>query len=128
MAKVLVVDDEADAREFVRAIMEGEGWDVIEAEDGESGLAAVKSEKPDLVVLDVQMPGMDGFGMFGELVKNPETQDLKVIMLTGVGQKVGIRFSSDAMGQFLGKEPAAYVEKPIDPAAFKRVVAKVAGG
>jgi len=128
MAKVLVVDDEADAREFVRAILEPDGWEVSEAEDGVAGLAAAKTQKPDLIVLDVQMPRQDGFVTFGELIKDPDTADCKVVMLTGVGEKMGIKFDSDSMGDFLGKEPDAYVEKPIDPETFKRVVAKVTGG
>lgn len=125
MGKALVIDDEADARAFVRAILESEDWEVSEAADGEAGLAAAKADKPDLIVLDVQMPKKDGFGVFGDLIKDPDTADCKVIMLTGVGEKFGIKFSSGAMGDFLGKEPDAYCEKPIDPEAFKRVVAKV---
>ena len=128
MAKVLVVDDEADAREFVRAILEPEGWEVSEAADGVAGLAAAKTQKPDLIVLDVQMPKQDGFVTFGELIKEPKTADIKVLMLTGVGEKMGIKFSAGSMGEYLGKEPDAYVEKPIDPETFKRVVKKVMGG
>ena len=70
MTKVLVVDDEADAREFVRAILELEGWEVFEAEDGVAGMAMAKQENPDLIILDVQMPKQDGFVTFGELVKD----------------------------------------------------------
>ncbi len=127
MKKALVVDDEMDAREFVKAILEPDGWEVVEAEDGASALEKVRAEKPDLMVLDVQMPGKTGFDVFGEIVQDGELADLKVVMLTGVKEKVGIGFSSDAMGEFYGKEPAAYVEKPIDPDAFKRVVADVCG-
>lgn len=127
MARALIVDDEADAREFVRAILESEDWEVEEAEDGEAGLAKAGELKPDLIVLDVQMPKKDGFAVFGELVKNPDTTDAKVIMLTGVGEKMGIGFSGDDMSEYLGKEPDAYVEKPIEPEAFKRIVQKVAG-
>ena len=127
MAKALVVDDEADAREFVRAILESGDWEVEEAEDGDVALAKVAEVKPDLIVLDVQMPRKDGFAVFGELVKSPDTKDIKVIMLTGVADKMGIGFSADDMGEYLGKEPDAYVEKPIDTEAFKRVVQKVMG-
>ncbi|HUW58832.1 MAG TPA: response regulator [Planctomycetota bacterium] len=127
MAKALIVDDEADAREFVRAILESDDWEVEEAEDGEAGLAKVGETKPDLIVLDVQMPKKDGFAVFGELAKNPDARDVKVIMLTGVGEKMGIAFSADDMGEYLGKEPDAYVEKPIEPEAFKRIVKKVMG-
>ena len=127
MAKVLIVDDEADAREFVRAILEPDGWEIHEAADGVAGLAMAKQEKPDLIVLDVQMPKQDGFVTFGELIKDPDTAGCKVVMLTGVGQRMGIKFDSDAMGDYLGKEPDAYVEKPIDPDTFKRVIEQVSG-
>lgn len=128
MPKALVVDDESDAREFVRAILEPDGWEVIEAEDGEIGLQKAKETQPDLVVLDVEMPNMNGFQVFAELIKLPETADTKIVMLTGVADKLGMRFSADDMGNFLGREPDAYVEKPIDPDQFKRVVQDVTAG
>jgi CheY-like chemotaxis protein len=125
MKKALVVDDEYEAREFVRAILEPDGWDITEAEDGEIGLQKARSVKPDLIVLDVQMPNKGGFDTFTELIKEPDLQATKIIMLTGVAEKVGIQFSAEDVGEFLGKEPDAYVEKPIDPDTFKRVVQRV---
>lgn len=127
MRKALVVDDEREARRFVQTILEAEGWEVAEAENGTAGLQKAKALRPALIVLDVQMPEKDGFVMFADLIKDPDTKDIKVIMLTGVADKVGIRFSGEEMGDFLGKEPDAYAEKPIDPEAFKRVVRRVMG-
>jgi CheY-like chemotaxis protein len=127
MGKVLIVDDESDARAFVRAIMESDGWEVFEAADGDAGVKEAKRLKPDLVVLDVQMPKKDGFMVFGELMEDPDTQAAQVIMLTGVRQKLGIGFTAENISDYLGKEPEAYVEKPIDPAALKRIVRKVTG-
>ncbi|NIA22371.1 MAG: response regulator [Anaerolineaceae bacterium] len=127
MRKVLVVDDESDAREFVRAIMEPEGWEVAEAADGVAGLEQARQLKPDLIVLDVQMPEKSGFVVFSELIEDPQTRDCKVVMLTGVREKSGLGFSSSDMGEFVGREPDAYVEKPIDPLAFKRVIKQVMG-
>ena len=126
--KVLVVDDESDARAFVRAILEPEGWQVEEAFDGVDGLKQAKALKPDLMVLDVQMPRKGGFELFSELIQDPALQNIKVVMLTGVAERTGLRFSGKEMGEFLGKEPDAYVEKPIDPEILKRAVQKVAGG
>jgi len=126
--KVLVVDDESDARAFVRAIMEPDGWQVTEAFDGVDGLKQAKALKPDLMVLDVQMPRKGGFELFSDLIQDPAMQNIKVIMLTGVAERTGLRFSGKEMGDFLGKEPDAYVEKPIDPEVFKRAVQKVAAG
>lgn len=126
MAKVLVVDDECDARAFVRAIMEGEGWEVSEAVNGVEGLEKIASEQPDLVVLDVQMPEKDGFQVWADIAaRNINIENTKFIMLTGVAEKTGMKFSSDDMGKFFGREPDAYVEKPIDPEAFKATVLEV---
>jgi CheY-like chemotaxis protein len=125
MRKALVVDDESDARAFIRAILEPDGWEVAEAVDGVDGLNQAKSLRPELIVLDVQMPRKTGFDMFYDLCQDPALQDTKVIMLTGVAEKTGIRFTSKDMGEFLGKEPDAYVEKPIDPDILKRAVLRV---
>jgi two-component system alkaline phosphatase synthesis response regulator PhoP len=125
MRKALIVDDEYESREFVRAILEPDGWDITEAKDGQAGLQKAKALKPDLVVLDVQMPKMGGFDVFGELIQDPSLEGTKIIMLTGVADKIGIQFNAKDMGEFLGREPDAYVEKPIDPDAFKRIVQRV---
>jgi len=128
MRQALVVDDEADAREFVRAILEPEGWEVHTAEDGQSGIEQAKALQPDLVVLDVEMPNKNGFEVFSELIGMPETRNAKMVMLTGVADKIGMRFSADDMGNFLGQEPHAYVEKPIDPDTFRRIIKDVTSG
>ena len=124
-AKVLVVDDEPDAVEFVRAVLEEAGYEVISASDGEAGLATARAESPDVVILDVQMPGKDGFTVFAEMAKDEALGSVPVIMLTGVGQRIGVPFSAEAMGEFYGAEPAAYVEKPVDPAALQEAVQQV---
>ena len=111
----------------MRALLESDGWTVIEAADGEAGLARARADKPDLMVLDVQMPKKDGFSVFADLAADPQGFAGKIVMLTGVRQKVGIGFSADDMGEFMGREPDAYVEKPIDPDAFQRIIAKVTG-
>ena len=91
------------------------------------GLEKAKEATPDLIVLDVQMPGKDGFAVFKDLKDGPGTKDIPVIMLTGVAGKVGISFSSKDMGSLVGAEPEAYVEKPVDPKTFQQTVSKVLG-
>lgn len=127
MRKLLIVDDESDAREFVRAILESEDWDIAEAVDGKDGLTKARELRPDLIILDVQMPEMNGFDVFSALAGDAEAGTAKVIMLTGVAAKTGIGFSKEEMGAFWGKEPDAYVEKPIEPALLLRTVARVMG-
>ena len=120
--KVLVVDDEPDAVEFVQAVLEEAGYEVAGAADGVAGLEAARAQAPDLVILDVQMPGKDGFTVFAEMRKDPELAGIPVIMLTGVGERMGISFSAEAMGDYLGEEPDAYVEKPVDPDILQSTV------
>jgi CheY-like chemotaxis protein len=123
--KILVVDDEPDALDFVKEVLETEGYMVLTAEDGVKGLALMRSEKPDLVFLDVQMPEMDGFETFQEMVKDDELKSIPVVMLTGIKEKVGIGFSADEMKDYMGKKPAAYLEKPIDPAKVRETVKQI---
>jgi CheY-like chemotaxis protein len=120
--KVLVVDDEPDAVEFVTVALEEVGYEVISAADGIEGLRVALEEKPDLVILDVQMPGKDGFAVYDEMRRSPELADTPVVMLTGVGERTGIRFSAEAMKEYFGREPDAYIEKPIDPRQLQETV------
>jgi len=124
---VLVVDDNEDARDTVVLILEASGCQCVTAVDGEDGLAKVRSEKPDLVILDVQMPKKDGFQVFSELRADEATRSIPVIILTGVGERTGIGFSSREMGDYLGSEPEAYVEKPIEPGHLADTVRKILG-
>ena len=125
--KILVIEDEEDSAEFVRAVLEGDGTAVVRARDGEAGLKAARSERPDLIVLDVQMPKKDGFTVLVELRQDPETEGIPVVMLTGVAEATGVRFSKSDVGDYIGVEPDAYVEKPIDPATLSAVVARLLG-
>ncbi len=126
--KILVVDDEPDAVEFVTEILSDlKGVSVISAADGVEGLEKAKTEGPDLIVLDVQMPRKDGFSMFSDLKQDPVTKDIPVIMLTGVTARMGLKFSAEDMGEYMGAEPEAYIEKPIDPGALLQAAEKILG-
>jgi len=81
-ASILVVDDEDMIRSLLRLILVREGYEVMEAENGEDALSMVREEKPDLVLLDVMMPGMDGFTVCERLRQSPDTADLPIIMLS----------------------------------------------
>ena len=121
----LVVDDEAVARDFLRAILESIDWKVIEAPDGETALKIAAEQKPQLILLDVQLPGQSGFTIYAELRKNSATSDIPVILVTGIGEKTGMRFDGKVMGKYIGKEPEAYLDKPVDPEVLKSTVASV---
>ena len=124
---ILVIDDEDDCVAFVTAVLEEEGTEVFSARDGVAGLEAAKTRLPDLIILDVQMPKKDGFTVFSELKEDEATRNIPVIMLTGVGEKTGVSFSKGDMGDFIGTEPEAYVEKPIDPETLQSCVEQILG-
>ncbi len=81
--RVLIIDDETDVRAVVQGCLEDvAGWNVVTAESGAEGLAKVKVDRPDAIVLDVMMPGMDGFAFLRELRTRPEGRSIPVILLS----------------------------------------------
>lgn len=106
--RILAVDDEANVRRIVQVILTRAGYQVTLAGDGVEGLGKVKEELPDLVVLDVMMPHMDGFEMLRRLKSDPEIAGIKVIMLTARAQDADI-FEGERMGADL------YLTKPFNP-------------
>jgi PleD family two-component response regulator len=82
---ILVVEDEVSIRKLVRTIFEREGYDVVEAANGFHGLEQASEVIPDLIISDVMMPELDGFGMLKEIRSNPQTREIPIIMLTAKG-------------------------------------------
>ena len=125
--KVLVVDDDPDVRLFSVTVLEENGYIPLEAEDGESGLEMIKSEKPDLVILDVLMPRQSGVRLYRELKTSKTLKDVKVIILSGIAKKTFLR-SQKALTEFGGAEipePEIYLEKPVEPDELAEVIKKV---
>lgn len=85
MAKVLVVDDSADIRLLLSRTMKAAGYEVFQATDGSEVMSAVLTYEPDIVLLDVSMPKMDGFAALGQLKGDPRTKIIPVIMITAKG-------------------------------------------
>jgi Amt family ammonium transporter len=111
---VLVIDDDPTARDLVSRILSSEGYRVELATNGAEGLLAARERRPDVITLDVLMPGMDGWAVLAALKNDPETADIPVIMLT-------ISDSED-MGFALGA--AAYLAKPIESDVLVNVMKK----
>ena len=84
MSKVMVVEDDASLREIYSIRITAEGYTVVSAGDGEEALAVAVREKPDLILSDVMMPKISGFDMLDILRSTPETQDIKVVMMTAL--------------------------------------------
>jgi len=82
--KILIIEDEATLQKALTEFLEGEGFSVISALDGEKGLSEAKEKKPDLIVLDIILPKKDGYQVLEELKGFPETKDIPVIFLTNL--------------------------------------------
>ena len=87
MKKILVIEDDKFLRELICQKILKEGYDVSEAVDGEKGIEAVKKEKPDLVLLDLILPGIDGFEVLARIKADPSIAEVPVIILSNLGQK-----------------------------------------
>ncbi len=114
-AKILLVDDDPDILESMSAVLMAHEYTVVTARDGQEGLAKLRSEKPDLMILDLMMPRMDGFAVCEEL-QDPrwaKLSNIPIIILTSVREGAGRRRYE--LGTGLQLRVSDYVEKPIDP-------------
>ena len=113
MEKILVIDDNILIRKLLRGMLNKLSYHVLEAEDGETGLAMVRKDQPDLVITDFQMPGIDGLEVLSEIRKMKI--NIPVILLTAFGDVV-LTIKSIQLGAF------DYLEKPIDPEQLRRTI------
>ena len=113
MAKILVVDDEPDMVEMIKAALEGASYQVITAYNGQEGLDKARKEEPDAIVLDIMMPVKDGFVACKELKGDPALQNIPVLILTAVSEHFANTRYAKSMGLDLDAED--YIDKPIDP-------------
>lgn len=88
--KILIIEDDKFLRRVISQKLSREGYDISEAIDGEKGLKLVQEEKPDLVLLDLILPGMDGFEVLANLKKDPQLSKIPVIILSNLGQREDI--------------------------------------
>jgi two-component system, OmpR family, alkaline phosphatase synthesis response regulator PhoP len=116
---VLVVDDEPNIRRLIEHHLTREGYGVLQAADGPEALAKVREERPDLIILDVIMPGPDGFRVLEALKGDPRTAEIPVIMLTALGGDDSIR-----RGWQTGND--CYLSKPFNPEELLQVVRRIA--
>lgn len=117
--KIMTVDDEFYMTKLVEGILKREGFEVVVAHSGKECLEKLKTEKPDLVILDMMMPEMSGRHVCEEIRKNPETKDLKVIFLTvATFSEAGIKNLGDL-------KVLDYIKKPFENDDFVARVKKV---
>ena len=113
--KIVVIEDEPDIREVIKHNLSREGYQVYSSSDGENGLQLVKKESPDIVLLDLMLPGLDGLEVCRKIKADPVTRSITVIMVTAKGEESDI-----VLGLGIGADD--YVTKPFSP---KELVARV---
>jgi DNA-binding response OmpR family regulator len=118
VTKVLVIDDEAPIRLLCRVNLEAEAMEVVEAPDGPTGLEAAAGEQPDVILLDVMMPGLDGWSVAERLLEDERTGSIPIIFLTA---RADLR--DRARGIDLGG--LDYITKPFNPVELASVVSGV---
>ena len=112
--RVLIVDDDPNFVESNKDLLEAEGYEVLVAYDGESGLELAKKEKPDLMILDVMMATLtEGFEISRKIPETPELRDMKVLMVTGVVRDMHLPFRFDPDATWLPVDQV--IDKPVPP-------------
>jgi CheY-like chemotaxis protein len=117
-AKILVVDDDAISLELMEAMLVPNGYEIITANDGSKAVAIIVEQKPDLILLDIMMPGLDGYSTLTKIKENKTISKIPVVMLT-------------AMGYQLNKELAlqigavGYITKPVDLAELLKTISRL---
>jgi two-component system cell cycle response regulator DivK len=117
---ILIADDRPSSRELLRLVLERAGYAVVEAEDGQQALDKTRSEDPDLVLLDLQMPGLDGYGVLAALRADPRFAGLPVLALTASAMR-GDR------ERILEAGFTDYLAKPAGPELLRETVARLLG-
>jgi DNA-binding response OmpR family regulator len=114
--KILIVDDEMDMRIYLASLVKTSGYQPLVTKNGDEGLQKAKTERPDLVILDVMMPGKGGVSMYRELRTDDKLKDIPVIMLSGVTRKSYSHYLKmmNISPNHTLPEPEAYLEKPPD--------------
>ena len=119
--KVLVADDDDDILLLVTTRLRRDGFDVIQARDGDEALDLALEHRPDIAVLDIGMPGLDGLEVVRAIRADDATKDMRVLLLTAKAQESDVRRGFDAGAD-------AYVKKPFSPAELSTRVRELAAG
>jgi DNA-binding response OmpR family regulator len=111
--KILLVEDDVDFAEATKLILESRSYDVTVAYDGQEGLKKVQAEQPNLIILDVMMPEMDGYEVCAKLKADPKYGGIPILLLTAVGEAIPTTAYTKEMG--MKTEADDYIPKPVEP-------------
>lgn len=120
--KILIVDDEKKIRELLEMRLSSEGYEVIQAKDGEEGVSQALAHHPDLIIMDVMMPKMDGAQAVGILAEDPRTKEIPVIFLTSMITKE--EETDQAFGIQLDTRKHRFMAKPFETPALLAEIQK----
>jgi two-component system phosphate regulon response regulator PhoB len=129
--KILIVDDDPDIVLYLSTVLKDNGYYTIGATNGQEGLEMVKTEHPDLILLDLMMPKKSGISLLSDLKNDPDNRQIPVIMVTGVSGETGHDLESFFQGSPTGDQeskamiPEGYLEKPVDPEKLLNMVKKL---
>ena len=116
--RILAVDDDEKILRVIEALLIPHGYEVITARNGQEAITSMSIAKPNLVLMDIFMPEMDGYSALGKIKENDATKEVPVIMVTAVGQEL-----NKQLAESLGA--AGYITKPVDPAQLLDVIARL---
>ena len=117
--KILVIDDEPDVVTFLTTLLEDNDYTTVSAKNGVEGLAKAKSEKPDLILLDITMPEKSGVRFYRDVREDPNLKDIPVVMVTGVMKE----FEKFISTRRQVPPPDGYISKPVDTAKLLETIA-----
>jgi CheY-like chemotaxis protein len=126
---VLIVDDEMDMRLYLSTLLESHGYRPLTRRDGQGGMTSLREDRPDLIVLDIMMPGDGGVKMYSRLKSDEEFADIPVIMLSAVAESSFRHFLKmlNAQQDRPVPKPLAYLEKPVDHDRLLQIVRNTIG-
>ena len=113
--RILVVEDQEDLRGVLRDLLTGSGFEVTEAADGQTGVAKAKSERPDLILMDIQLPGIDGYEASRQIKADPDLQATPIIAVSSLAMK-----GDEQKARASGCDD--YVTKPYSPMQLLRLI------
>ncbi|MBU4343095.1 MAG: response regulator [Candidatus Omnitrophica bacterium] len=105
--KILIIDDEEDLRKMLKIRLEQEGFNIVQANDGDVGLKTAEQEVPDMIIMDIMMPNMDGYSCLKEVRSLPKTKDIPILMLSGKEEE-------KVRDLFAFQKISGYIEKPFE--------------
>jgi len=120
----LVIDDEADIRNYISTILEEHGWTVRTAATAEEGERLVRESQPEVILLDLVMPGQSGIQLFARLRGDESTRKIPLVMVTGIKEQLNIDWK-EIVTRLKARVPDGFIEKPIDPTRLAQLVENV---